>query len=247
MPPENSGPELDQQLQSLYRTVEARTTARAHTSGIRTAAKKALEALESYLQSPTKDKLHAFAVAEREWASIAHRHSRLCAEDLQSIVCAGPRDWRPMRLNTNHNKEYNPYCGFIYGMWSMQRPGLVKIGVTSRHPTDRQIELKKRTELLHLEILFFFEIGKPREVEHELHKRLGTYLRVKSQNDSREWFQMTHGYALASVERIITHLEVRRFKTSYVCNALRHSTSQAVPAFGNLYFGGIRVRSEEAK
>jgi hypothetical protein len=247
MPPEDSRPEPDKQLQLLYRTVEARTTARAHTGGIRTAAEKALEALESYLQSPTKENLHAFAVAEREWASFAHRHPRICSEDLQAIVRAASRDWRPKKINTNHSTDYNPYCGFVYGMWSMQRPGLVKIGVTSRHPTDRQIELKKRTELPHLEILFFFEIGKPREVEHELHKRLGTYLRVKNQVDSREWFEMAQGYAMECVERTISHLQVRRFKTRYVCKALRQPTTPLTEAVGSPHFGGIRVRREEAK
>lgn len=247
MPLEDSPPDPGQQLQSLYRTVEARTTARAHTAGIRTAAKKALEALESYLQAPTNEKLHAFAVAEREWASFAHRQPRMCAEDLQALVHAAPRNWRPKKLNTNHNTDYNPYCGFVYGMWSMQRPRLVKLGVTSRHPTDRQAEIKKRTELPHLEILFFFEIGRPREVEHELHKRLGTYLRVQNRNDSREWFEMPHAYALESVERTISHLQVRRFETRYVCKSLRVPTSPPKEAVGNPHFGGIRVRKDESR
>lgn len=247
MPPEDSSAEPEQQLQSLYRTVEARTTARAHTGGIRTAAKKALEALDSYLQTPNEDKLRAFAAAEREWAAFAHRQPRMCAEELQALVRAAPRGWRPRRLNTNQNKQYSPYCGFVYCMWSIQRPGLVKLGVTSRHPTDRQAEIRERAGLPHLEILFFFEIGKPREVEHELHKRLGTYLRVEHQQDSREWFEMSHGYALESVQRTIAHLQVRLFKTRYVCKALRNPSDPVNGAVGNVHFGGIRVRVDDSK
>ena len=245
MPLDKSVTDPSQQMQSLYRTVEARTTARAHTGGIRTAAKSALAAMEAYLAKPTAEALRAFAAAEREWASFARREPRMCSDEISEIFRVAPIGWRPKKLNTNHNKDYDPFCGFVYGMWSMQRPGVVKIGITSRHPTDRQSELKKSTCLPHLEILFFFEIGKPREVEHELHKRLGTYLQVQGQSGSREWFEMTHAYALESVVRAISHIQPRRFKTDYVCKDLRQPSKPPISSIGNSHFGGIRVRKQD--
>ncbi len=232
-------------LQQLYRTVEGRTTARAHTGGIRTAALHALDRLNQYIAQPNAHNLAEFARAERAWAEFTLRPPRMCSEDVQKLVRAAGPGWRPKALNTNNNKGYSPYSGFVYAMWSKQRPRLVKLGVTSRHPSDRHRELQEKHGFEHLEILFFFEVGSPRDIEHELHKRLGTYMKVQNQFDSREWFELGHQYALDSVKRTIIDLKVRTFGTQYICKALRAPQGGQPFAADNSYFGGIRVKQDD--
>lgn len=204
------------QIKSIHTRVQARLHARAHTNGMRNAAAEAFEALEVFLRNPTRDGLATFAAKERAWAQFALGRTKCYAEELKQPLRQGEVHWKPTAINSNYNKQFNPYSGFIYGLWSIKKPYRIKLGMTTRHPTDRVNELKERHSLDHLEILFFYEVGRPRDIEHELHKRIGTYLKVDHENDSREWFEMEPPHALQTVLDVVKDLNARRFPTKYV-------------------------------
>ena len=230
-----------ERINQIYASVAARKTRPARVSGIRTAATVAQQTLEDFLRQPSKENLKSFERAEVAWARLSSGTVKCFADELRALAKQGTIVWKPASINTNSNTNYNPYCGFVYAMWSTHRPNNIKLGVTSRHPTDRQAELKKRMGFAHLDILFFFEIGKPRDVEHELHKRLGTYLDVQHQHDSREWFRFSPSYALDSVQAVIDHLKVKRFPTKYINQKVISWTDIDFWPTGQAYFGGIRA------
>lgn len=77
--------------------------------------------------------------------------------------------------------------GFIYFITNPAMPGLVKIGMTTRHPRDRMEELSSATACPQpFEMLGFFDTRMPAEAERAIHVSLAEY-RV---NQSREFFSL---------------------------------------------------------
>lgn len=77
--------------------------------------------------------------------------------------------------------------GFIYFLANPSMPGLTKIGMTHKHPRERMAELTKATACpTPFEILAFFDVVNPREVERAIHQELEE-LRV---NPHREFFDV---------------------------------------------------------
>jgi hypothetical protein len=75
--------------------------------------------------------------------------------------------------------------GFVYFLTNPSMPGLTKIGMTTKHPIERMLELAKVTACpTDFEMLAFFDTPEPFETERAIHDALSEY-RV---NQSREFF-----------------------------------------------------------
>lgn len=80
--------------------------------------------------------------------------------------------------------------GFIYYLANPSMPGLIKVGMTSRHPRERMEELTRATACPEpFQMLAYFDTPDPTLAEREIHHRLARY-RV---NDSREFFKAPYG------------------------------------------------------
>lgn len=76
--------------------------------------------------------------------------------------------------------------GFIYCMGNEAMPGIYKIGMTERAPSQRCAELSSSTSApLPFDLLFYGEVEDPCRAEREIHDQL--YL--ERLNDSREFFR----------------------------------------------------------
>lgn len=79
--------------------------------------------------------------------------------------------------------------GFIYCLGNQAMPGIYKIGMTERAPSQRCLELSNSTSApLPFDLLFYGEVANPQAVEREIHD----YFSLQRVNDSREFFR---GYA----------------------------------------------------
>lgn len=75
--------------------------------------------------------------------------------------------------------------GFVYYLTNPSMPGIVKIGMTTKHPRERMLELSRATACPEpFELLAFFDTHMPEFVEQQIHKSLSQY-RV---NNAREFF-----------------------------------------------------------
>lgn len=76
--------------------------------------------------------------------------------------------------------------GFIYCLGNQAMPGIYKIGMTERAPTQRCIELSNATAApLPFELLFYGEVEDPREVERKIHEQFD----LERLSCSREFFR----------------------------------------------------------
>lgn len=231
------------QLKRIYQTVSGRQHARAHTNGIRNAAVAAFKALDAFYREPTWERLAEFASAEEHWSSFTRRPSNAYADDLRKAIKAGVRSFPiPGSINGNWSTSYKPAYGFVYAFWSTQRPGAIKIGVTSRHPTDRQAEFAKRHALQHLDILFFYELATPKDLEHSFHKRHGKRIKTQQAGDSREWFEFTPLEAHQAVNTLIVDLALKRLKVYYENRRVLNMRPLDIWPNGQLHLGGRRAR-----
>lgn len=223
---------------SIYASIKSRAHARAGIDGIRGAAVRMLEAAQRFYSRPSEALLKEFEDAEIAWSKFTDRPKEAYAPKLRFLLRERASFVLP---EFNGNWQEGPNFGYIYALWSMQRPGWIKLGATGRHPTERQVELKKRHGLQHLEILFFYEIATPHKVEHEFHKRFGSRLRHLGKHDSREWFEFSPASAHNEVLRVMKFLAVRRLKMDCVnSKALVAGSTSTRPSF-DASLGGRRA------
>jgi hypothetical protein len=77
--------------------------------------------------------------------------------------------------------------GFVYFLTNPSMPELVKVGMTTKHPRERMLELSKVTACpTPFEMLAFFDAPNPQKLEHQIHNDLAEY-RVSR---SREFFDV---------------------------------------------------------
>jgi hypothetical protein len=77
--------------------------------------------------------------------------------------------------------------GFVYFLTNPSMPGLTKIGMTTKHPRERMVELSKVTACpTPFEMLAFFAASNPQKVERTIHAALEEYRVSKS----REFFDV---------------------------------------------------------
>lgn len=105
--------------------------------------------------------------------------------------------------NTPYNTSWNPPRGWVYGFWSHERHGVVKLGATTQHPQDRMAHFKRKYELDHVAIAFFFEVPQPARVERHWTSYLRSYHCSLGLRESREWFELSPIAACAYVEAAI--------------------------------------------
>ena len=75
--------------------------------------------------------------------------------------------------------------GFVYFLTNPSMPGIVKIGMTTKHPRERMVELSRATACPQpFELLAFFDHPTPEFAERSIHQELDQY-RV---NGAREFF-----------------------------------------------------------
>lgn len=81
--------------------------------------------------------------------------------------------------------------GFIYCLGNPAMPGIFKIGMTERAPSQRCQELSGSTSApLPFDLLFYGEVENPSIVEREIHDELY----IERINDSREFFRGTTSF-----------------------------------------------------
>lgn len=86
--------------------------------------------------------------------------------------------------------------GFVYALSNRSMPGLFKIGMTDRSPSERALELSKATGCpTPFELMFYTEVFDARAVERNLHEELAEY-RV---DESREFFRLGSMAALVEI------------------------------------------------
>ncbi len=84
--------------------------------------------------------------------------------------------------------------GFIYCLGNQAMPGIYKIGMTERAPSQRCLELSNSTSApLPFDLLFYGEVANPQAVEREIHD----YFSLQRVNDS-EFFR---GMPTSSMKR----------------------------------------------
>ena len=223
----------------IYASIKSRAYGRALIAGRKGAGLRMLEAAKRFYERPSEAALKEFANAEIAWSKLSDQYVKCYADELH--IALKERAHFSVPEPNGHWKE-GPNFGFIYGLWSKQRPGWVKIGVTSRHPTDRQEELKKRHALEHLEILFFYEVAKPQMVEHEFHIRFGTRISQAGKRDSREWFEFAAAKAHEEVLAIVSFFNLKRMPTHYVNRKALAPPVAPISPTGDFTPGGRRAR-----
>lgn len=79
--------------------------------------------------------------------------------------------------------------GFIYFLKNDSMPGLIKIGMTTKHPRERMHELSRATACPEpFEMLAFFDVTDARYAEQQIHRELDGY----RFNHSREFFNLSY-------------------------------------------------------
>lgn len=175
-----------------------------------------VRAAEAFVRSPCLKSLNAFTVLEEDWRALQPKAHRRYANDFRlSLGLPAPAPLG-LRCSTPHNKNWNPARGYVYGFWSLDHPGLIKLGATIQPPADRLFRFKQDYDLNHLEIAFFFEVQKPRLVELDWTQTSRTYRCSMSRHDSREWYTLTPAEAKRHVLEAIERAAVKRLSVSYV-------------------------------
>lgn len=175
-----------------------------------------VQAAKAFVGSPTRHALQAFETLEDEWRTLHPKARRRYANAFRAALGEAPLRPTSYAGNTPFNKDWNPPRGFVYGFWSHDHPGLIKLGATSEHPTDRLKNFNRKYKLNHLKIAFFFEVTAPAAVERHWTTGLTTYRQWVGNTGSREWYAMTPKEALQHVRAAIAATGVKRLGCKYV-------------------------------
>lgn len=89
--------------------------------------------------------------------------------------------------------------GFIYCLGNDAMPGIYKIGMTERSPTQRSIELSGPTGVpLPFKLMCYGEVQDPAQAEREVHECFAEY-RV---NAGREFFRIPYEHAYSTIREL---------------------------------------------
>lgn len=203
---------------NLYRSVLNRNSTSYRAANQKTAAANMISALKNFVQNQNQINLQIFYKEEQYWLSIVGGRFISYAEILisqfnrrNSII------FNNININSPHNARYNPSFGYIYGMVSVQYPGLIKLGATSgkRHPQDRRSELLKKYRLQNLEISFFCEVTFPVKAEKEWTLRFGDRRARLRNGESREWYFFSQFEACSEIQKIVKDLNLKEYSKWY--------------------------------
>lgn len=203
-------------LGAILRKVQNRTRKRPDAAGHRTAAIEAAEAAAAFVRAPSWKLLDAFAEKERQWLALCQRPCMAYAPEFRRALKSGNYVRGQQGIKSAGSSRINIAIGYVYGAVTTDRPGWVKLGATSRHPTDRLAEFQRKYALRDITPIFFFEISDAHLAEAELHRRLYSRRVSRGPTDSREWFDMDPHAALSEVQTVILALGLRRWQTKYV-------------------------------
>jgi hypothetical protein len=126
-----------------------------------------VRAAREFVRLPSTKTLDAFEKIEDQWRSLHPKARRRFANSFR-LYLDGSGPSRPKyQANTPYNTQWNPPRGFVYGFWSHDHYGLVKLGATTQHPTDRMTHFNRKYSLQHIAIAFFFAVTQPALVERD--------------------------------------------------------------------------------
>ena len=175
-----------------------------------------VRAAEQFVRSSTLSSLNAFASLEEAWRAGQPKARQRFTTMFQRSLGLAESAPKSLRCNTPHNKEWNPDQGYVYGFWSFDQPGLIKLGATTQRPEERLARFKKSYALHHLKVAFYFQVEKPRLVELDCTESLRSYRRSMTRRDSREWYGLAPSEAKVRVDHAITRAAVKRLGVPYV-------------------------------
>jgi len=198
---------------------------------------KMVKAARDFVRLPSSQTLEAFKLLEDEWRTCHPKARRRFAHDFRRAFGIGDEPPSSYAGNTPYNKNWNPVRGFVYGLWSEDYYGLIKLGATTQHPTDRLVGFKRKYQLRHLAVVFFFEVSNPASVERHWTSYLASYRRSVGRNGSREWYQLTPATALRYASGSVESSGVRRYDTNYVMKNIETKTEVEFWPSGPKRFG----------
>jgi hypothetical protein len=214
-----------EKLKSVHRAILNRKARPARINGQLNAAIKMAESINLCIQNPTNKNLTNFIECEKIWLEIVGGQNKSYAKELRDIFKNLPTEPINVRtINSAYNSNYDPPYGYVYGMTSVQYPGLIKLGATSRnrHPQDRQIELQKKYQINELKIIFFCEVEFPARVEKEWTKRFFTRRAQLTNKESREWFEFDPIDAKNFISQILADLKIKEIGNWYLHRTIRN-------------------------
>ena len=179
-----------------------------------------VQAAREFIRLPCVGSLLAFQALEDRWRSHHPTARRRFANIFQASLGIQSAPRTTYAGNTPFNKNWNPARGFVYGFWAHERFGLVKLGATTQHPSDRREHFLRKYNIAHLKIAFFFEVSMPADVERHWTNSLRTYRCHLGPGESREWYALAPNEAKCKVLEAIESSGVRRYPLAYVMKNL---------------------------
>ena len=104
--------------------------------------------------------------------------------------------------------------GWVYIITNQAMPGVVKVGFTDRHPSDRTDDFNRQHYRAAIPFRFVVayaaRVKDPRWLERETHKELGEYRvtkQTRNRKDEKEWFRCGVGEATAAIRRTASRFQ----------------------------------------
>jgi hypothetical protein len=179
-----------------------------------------IQAARKVVRLQSVESLLAFEVLEDEWRTLQPKARLRYANQFRFAFDVSPKAKQKFLGNTPYNSDWNPARGFVYGFWSKDHFGLVKLGATTQHPTERMQGFNRKYGLEHLGIVFFFEVTLPALVERHWTRYLVDRRRSVGHEGSKEWYEFNPGDALQQVQASIEATGVKRLDTKYVLKGI---------------------------
>ena len=233
-------------LNDILGKVRRRATRPPTYPGQRRAAVDAVKLAEAFVTNPCHETLKAFKQAEKVWLSYSDTPNAVSlSTQFTNALRSGNFIVSRNLINTASNTgQYHPHIGYVYGLTCMDRPGWIKLGSTTQHPSDRLEQFVKKYGLQEARLMFFVELRNPHEVERELQVRLRTRSVRQSATDSREWFELHPVDAVETLRRIIQQKSVEPLSRFYVYPKIAENVSvQNIWPTGYVDLYGRRART----
>jgi T5orf172 domain len=202
-----------------------------------------VRAAREFVRLPSPKTLAAFERIEDQWRALHPKARRRFSNAFRQLLDGSTPSRPKYEANTPYNKSWNPHRGFVYGFWSHDYYGLVKLGATTQHPTDRMVHFNRKYNLQHVAIAFFFEVTHPALVERDWTSYLETYRKSVGNQGSREWYELTPAAAIEHVQASISRTGVTKLKTNYILKKLTQLTEIDFWPTGPKRFGAHIVPS----
>ena len=104
--------------------------------------------------------------------------------------------------------------GWVYIITNQAMPGIVKVGFTERHPSERAGDFNQqhyRTAIpFPFVVAYAARVEHPRWLERETHKALDHYRvtkRTKNRKDEKEWFRCSVGEATTAIRQTASRFQ----------------------------------------